>query len=242
MYLGEVAAMTRRLPVLLKEAQERDDLYAVMNLALVVGTFVRLAADEPDAAREDIERVMALWSREGFHVQHMNRLHDEVQIDLYKGNAQAAWDRLAAAWPRLASSHFMRVQQVRIFMWHLRARAALAAAGGGAAKDPLLKAAERDARSLAKEGIRWADELARLVRAGIAMARRDAQATALLREAAAGLDAVSMPLHAAAARRALGLMQGGPEGEKLVADAEAWMRQQAIANPARLSNLLVPGQ
>src|SRR5205823_6399372 len=42
MYLGEVADIARRLPVLLKEAQQRDDLYAVMNLTLVVGTFVHL--------------------------------------------------------------------------------------------------------------------------------------------------------------------------------------------------------
>ena len=240
MYLGEVGAIARRLPVLLKEAQQRDDLYAVLNLVLVVGTFVRLAADQPDQARVEIDRVMNLWPREGFHVQHMNRLHDEAQIDLYQGDGKAAWDRLAAAWPMLAGSHFMRVQQVRIFMRHLRARAALAAASGVADREPLLRAAEKDARALSKEGIRWADELTRLVRAGIAMTRGQPDAARLLREAAAGLDAVEMPLHAAAARRALGRLMGGTEGQTLEAQAEEWMRQQTIANPGRMSTLLVP--
>jgi hypothetical protein len=242
MYLGEIGQMAQRLPVLLKEAQERDDLYAVMNLSLVVGTFVRLAGDEPEVARQTVARVMSHWSREGFHVQHMNRLRDEVQIELYQGNGKAAWDRLAASWPKLASSMFMRVQQERIFWRHVRALAALSAAGTVSDREPLLRAAERDARALAKEGIRWADELGRLVRAGIAMSRGRADAAGLLREAAAGLDAVDMSLHAAAARRALGRLQGGAEGDKLASDAEAWMQQRTIANPARMSALLVPGR
>src|SRR5260370_992701 len=108
MYLGRVGELTRRVPRLLKEAQERDDLYAVMNLSLVVGTFVRLAADEPDRARRDMEQVMALWPRHGFHVQHLDCMHDEAQIDLYQGKGQPAWDRLAERWPIVAEAHAFR--------------------------------------------------------------------------------------------------------------------------------------
>src|SRR5262249_45713135 len=133
---------------LLKEAQERDDLYAVMNLRLVVGTFLRLAEDEPQRARREIEQVMVLWSRQGFHVQHMNRLHDEALIDLYQGDARAAYDRVTEHWPTLAGSHFFRVQQVRIFMWHLRARSALAAAAATPDRVRFLRAAEDDAHRL----------------------------------------------------------------------------------------------
>jgi hypothetical protein len=82
MFLGEVAEMGRRLPALIKEARERNDLYAVTNLSLVIGTFVRLADDEPERAGRELRQVMGEWSEEGFHVQHMNCLFDEVQMDL----------------------------------------------------------------------------------------------------------------------------------------------------------------
>ena len=46
---------------------------------------------------------MARWSRQGFHVQHLNRLCDEVQIDLYRGEGRAAWERLQDWWPTVAA-------------------------------------------------------------------------------------------------------------------------------------------
>ena len=151
MFMGEVGEIARRLPGWIKEAEERDDLYGVTNLILVVRTFSRLAADEPGRARSELAEVMERWSHEGFHVQHMNRLYDEAQIDLYEGQGAAAWRRVAEQWARLERSHLLRVQQVRVFMRHLRGRAALAAAAGRA-PGALLHAAEDDARALAGEG------------------------------------------------------------------------------------------
>src|SRR6185312_5168379 len=111
MFMGEVVEINRRLPRLLKEARERDDLYEETNLCLVVRTFARLAADEPQRARDDLAQVMERWSHQGFHVQHMNRLFDETQIDLYLGDGSAAWHRLEDAWPNLKRSHLLHVQQ-----------------------------------------------------------------------------------------------------------------------------------
>src|SRR6185437_4942618 len=127
MFMGEVVEINRRLPRLLKEARERDDLYEETNLSLAIRTFVRLAADEPERARRELAQVMEKWSHQGFHVQHMNRLFDEAQIDLYLGDSETAWRRLADAWPALEQSHLLRVQQIRILMLHLRARCALTA-------------------------------------------------------------------------------------------------------------------
>jgi serine/threonine protein kinase len=242
MFMGEVAEMARRLPVLLKEAQERDDLYAVTNLSLVVQSFVRLAADEPDRARRELGEVMAKWSQQGFHVQHMNRVYDESQIDLYEGRARPAWDRLTQNWPALVRSHLLHVQQVRIMMLHLRARSALAATGGDPNQDRLTLAAEGDSRALERERVAWALALAGLVRAGLARVRGDTkEASRLLREAAGRCDAVDMGICAQAARRFLGKLLGGDEGKRLVAEADAWMANQKIRRPDRMAALLVPG-
>ena len=69
-HLGETAELSRRWPILLKEARERGDLYAVMNLSTYLMSIVRLAAGAPDEARDELRRTMAQWSREGYHVQH----------------------------------------------------------------------------------------------------------------------------------------------------------------------------
>jgi hypothetical protein len=242
MFLGEVAEMSRRLPVLIKQARERNDLYAVTNLSLVIGTFVRLADDQPDRARRELQQVMDEWSQQGFHVQHMNRLFDEAQIDLYRGEGRAAWERVTGAWAALASSHLLRVQQVRIFLLHLRARAAVAAASAAAEPAPLLHAAERDTRLLRCERIAWAEALAQLVHAGVAMGRHDTErARQLLEEAIGRLEATGLRLHAAAARRRLGEQLGGSEGQRLAEQANAWMKGQNICRPDRMTALLVPG-
>jgi hypothetical protein len=242
MFLGEVAEIRRRLPALIKEARERNDLYAVTNLTLVIRTFVRLADDEPQRARRELRQVIDEWSRQGFHVQHMNCLYDEVQIDLYQGEGPAAWERVTSHWPAVARSYLLRVQQVRIFLLHLRARAALAAAPAAAEPAPLLHAAEQDARLLQRERIAWAEALAQLVRAGVAMRRHDAGAACQLLEDAAGrLEAAGLCLHAAAARRRLGELVAGSQGHRLVEQADAWMKGQNIRRPDRMTALLAPG-
>jgi hypothetical protein len=241
MFMGEVAEIARRLPGQIKEARERDDLYGETNLCLVIRTFTRLAADEPGRARDELADVMRRWSPKGFHVQHMNRLLDEVQIDLYEGDGTGAWHRLAADWPALERSHLLRVQQVRIFVRHLRGRAALAAAVAGPGRELLLHAAERDARALWREGAPWARALAQLLRAGVAEGRgEEGPAADLLREAAEQCDAVSMRLFAAAARQRLGRQVRGDEGRALVANADAWMTGQQVIRPERMAALLVP--
>jgi hypothetical protein len=227
-YQGKLAEVSNRLPGLIQEARDHDDLYGETNLCLVVRTFLRLAEDEPAVARRELDELMERWSHQGFHVQHMNRLYDDAQIDLYEGKAEAAWQRLAEHWPLIEQSHLLRVQQVRIFLGHVRARAALAC--GDRAR---LRLAERFARALWSEKAPWARALARLVEAGVASRRREGQtARELLREGETLCEATGMLMHAAAARLLLG---------KKAAEAEAWMHQQKVVQPERLAVLLVPG-
>jgi hypothetical protein len=241
MFMGDVAEINRRLPRLIQEARQRDDLYEETNLCLVIRTFVRLAADEAQRARSELAQVMEKWSQQGFHVQHMNRLFDEVQIDLYEGDAARAWHRLAEAWPTLQRSYLLHVQQVRIAMLDLRARCALACAGG---KDShsWLRIAQRDARALRREKAPWADALAQLREAAIASGRNEAsRSTEILKATIVGFAATDMQLHAAVARRRLGQMLGDSQGSELIRQAEEWMNEQKIRNRLRMTDLFAPG-
>jgi serine/threonine protein kinase len=242
MFMGEVAELARRIPRLVREARQRDDLYGVSTLVVVVRSSVRLAADEPERARAELAEVMDRWSQQGFHVQHMNRVYDEAQTDLYQGHAEAAWRRVGDHWRAIRRAHMLLIQQVRIILFHLRARCALAAAGAAGDRAAYLRSAERDARALEREKLAWADALAKLIRAGLA-ARRCERALALEELAAAvdGLTAADMRLYAEAARRRRGQLLGGEEGRELVRQADAWMAGQKIKNPERMTDMLAPG-
>ncbi len=241
-HMGGTAKLTRRWPVLLKEARERGDLYAVMNLSTYLMSIVRLAANEPDEAQDELRRTMAQWSQEGYHVQHNDALWAGIQIELYRGNGLAAWGLLERSWSALSGSLLLRVQFIRISMWSLRGRSALALAATTADPRSYLREAERDARRLDRERMPYAEANAELIRAGLREARGDLSVAATrLAAAAARFDAADMYLCAQAARRRLGVILGGDEGRALVATADAWMAGQKIVDPVRMTAMFAPG-
>jgi eukaryotic-like serine/threonine-protein kinase len=238
-HLGRWAELARRFPALITEARERGDLYAAMNLSTYIQSIVRLAADEPELAREETGRMLGRWSRQGYHVQHNDQVWASVQIDLYLGDGAAAWERIIGHWPTLSASLLMRVQFIRVAMLGLRARCALAAATG---EGPHARAAGRDAARLEREGLPWADAQASLVRAGLASLHgRRAEAVAHLEQAAVRFRSCDMELCAAVADRRLGETLGGPDGRPLVERADGWMAAQGVRRPDRLANLFAPG-
>jgi hypothetical protein len=241
-HLGEWAELARRWPLLLKEARARGDLYAVMNLSTYLMSLVRLAADEPEQARREIDLTMAQWSRQGYHVQHNDALWGLAQVELYRGRGQAAWDLVSRTWPALAGSFLLRVEFIRSSMYYLRARCALAAAVEAVDRRSLIRAAERDAARLEREATPCCRAYTAAIRSGLAMAGGErGQAIRRLTEAAARFDAVGMQLCAAAARHHLGTLEGGEAGESLVAASESWMRAETIRCPARVAAMYLPG-
>jgi len=244
-FLGELGELRRRLPGALKEARERGDLYLSSNLRLGLPmVHAWLAADDPDAARRNAADGITEWSYEGINLQHVNLLQGGVSIELYAGALDAAERHFAELWPALARSTYLRIELVRVFCTHLRARLALAAAAraAGSERARRVAAARRDARRLAREPAPWARALAVLVEAAAAALAGDAaSAAARLDEAELALAAVDMGAFAAAARRQRGRLVGGDHGRALVTAADAWMTAQAIARPVRFAALLAPG-
>jgi serine/threonine protein kinase len=246
-YLGGIKELALRLPVLIREATERDDLVAVATLRIRQAYLTHLASDEAETARENLRQMVEGWSREGFHNQHYWAMIAGGEIALFEADDEAAWNLLSSQWPGFRRSGLVRFQLYRIEALHLRARAALACAtapgpsAGG--EQTYLQAAARDARRIESEGAPWGQALAKLVRSGIAASRRDLdQAVRLLASAEEQLTRLDMALYAAAARRRRGELIGGDEGAALVADADAWMASQAIRNPARMADMLAPGR
>ncbi len=243
-WTGQWRTLAHRLPALLREAEDRGDLY----LSTYIGTrsfyVCLLAADATDEAMQRQSRTIEAWSRQGFQVQHYWDWIARVEIDLYAGRGEGAWRRLEEGWRLFVSSRLDANQAIFIESRFLRARAALAAAAerGAAASAPLVRRAERDATSIERQRARWGAALAGLVRAAVAATRglRNA-AIDLTTSAEDEFRALEMAQFAAAARYRRGQLLGIEQGRRLVEEAEAWMRAEGIANPAHMTGMLAPG-
>jgi serine/threonine protein kinase/tetratricopeptide (TPR) repeat protein len=244
LYLGELADVSRRVPILLRAALEQGDVLAATDLRTRLN-LIWLAADDPERARMEVIEALKIWPREGFHLQHYSSMLAMAQIELYTDDAEVAWKHVKGQYKALKKSLLLRTQVLRVDSLYLKARTALAAsihANRNKEKERLLKAAERMAASIAKERMPWSDPLIPLIRAPIAHYYGDAsRTTALLSEAVRGFDQADMRLRAMAARRRLGESVGGDRGRELIAEADDWMRSQEIESPALLTRMLAPG-
>jgi eukaryotic-like serine/threonine-protein kinase len=236
--------LARRVPAALREAESHGDRYSAAQAGAGRGNVVWVVRDEPDEARRMFDLYMGPWAGEAFHIPHWWSMVAMCQVDLYEAQGAAAWSRFGARWPQLRRSILLRVQAVRIETIHLRARCALSASEAAPAseKRPLLEVAWRDAARLDRERMPWAGALASLVRAGVDHRRGHAdRAAAGLRHGMQAAAATQLSGYASAARRALGTLIGGGEGETLVREADAWFTAVGGRRPERLADMLVPG-
>jgi eukaryotic-like serine/threonine-protein kinase len=241
-WLGELAELVRRFPQLLKEAEERGDLYSISTNLIIADQIALLTADDPNEARRRLSEFVCKRSQQGFHLQHYLGMIGRWNIELYSENGAVAWKDINGHWKALVRSNMLRVQQMRIHVLFLRACGALAAASQTSTPAPILQAAEWAARRLESEKMTWSQPLALIARAGIAVCRGDkARAVGLLRSAASQFQAHDMGLCAAVARRRCGELIGGDEGQAHIDAANFWMTKQGIKNPTQMAALFAPG-
>ncbi len=246
--MGDIDVIRRRLPVLLRQAEERADLQAAVNLGTGVSHILALADDNPSRAHAEVAGYMRRWSQvsKRFYWQHWNTASAQIEIDLYRGHWRAALLRLESALPALAGSMLRRIQKLRIDAHYLQARchlAAAAATAGTVARDHCQQV-ERAARKIEREPPAWAKPLAAMLRACLVSVRGNASrriAADLLASAATGFARVDMNLHTDAVHRQRGILLGGEEGRTLQIDAEERIAARGIHNPGAMVAMLVPG-
>jgi serine/threonine protein kinase/predicted ATPase len=241
-FRGEYGELSRRFATLIAEVRQRGARLAEADLTTFGGPFVWLAADDPDGAQRAMSSVMGEWSRQDFQVQHFTTLTAEAQIDLYRGDGRAAWDRVSRDWAGVADAMLLHVEIVRIYMLHLRARCALAAVANGGDRDRLLRSAARDASRLERERPPYARALARTIRAALAAERGDREtAVGLLGSVADELDRLSWGCFGAGARRRYGELLGGEAGRRIVQSVDDALSAQGVKRPDLIAALQAPG-
>ena len=244
-FVGRLRQAGRRATRLLEDAKRRGDWNTAVNLHAAPLVDACLVADDPDAAREHVRLALASWTQRGFHVQHWMAMAWEAVIEIYVGNGAAAYARLERDRRALRRSLLEHAQGVRAHTGFIRGRAAVASALGATADVRRARLAEsRDvALRLERENMPWIAPLASLLRAATANAEGDAgDACAALREAIDRATAADLNLHVWCARRQLGCLIGGEEGDRLVAEADAAMQAEGVRAPARLAATVLPGR
>ena len=242
-WLAEYRLLSKRLPPILRDAEERGDLFMVTYLKTEISPRILLAQDRPDAAEEEALEGIGRWPFPGYHRQHQYALRTQVDVNLYRGDGQAAWELIRGQYDDLKRSMLLRTQMNRIIVGDYRGRSALAASLSASSNEntKLRSVAASEARKLHREKTIWGGPLAYLLEASIALSDAEAaKAGSLLASAEAGFETAEMRLHAAVARIRRGTLLGDRNGERLVADARAWMVEEGFRQPAKWVRMLSP--
>jgi hypothetical protein len=240
-YLGALRELATVLPAAVADADARGALGMSIGLRVGQPALVWLVEDRPALGRRIADEWIARWPDERMLIPHYNHATAIVQSHLYERDGAAAWDRISAAWPGLRRAGFLLQVSSRVELLFLRARAAVArAAVDPGARRALLRRASRDAASLARTtAVAHAAPCAALVRATVARARgRPEHAAALFEDATRDFERLAMFLHAAACRRALGVVRGDAA---LVAASDDAFRAEGVRRPDAMASVVVAG-
>jgi tetratricopeptide (TPR) repeat protein len=235
--LGRVRDATGRVPELLRDARDRGDLFTTTTLSVSTAYYLPLLQDRPDDALAVVDDALVRWSKRSLQLQHLHGLHSRVNIELYRGAAEAAFSAIESAWPELRRSMLLRHELMRTRAWELRGRAALAAARQGAGT-PALRVARRAAQELRRVTTLGAPGLYELQLAGLAFVEGDRSACATHLERSLR-DSADMGQWRRSTRWALGQLTegaGGTEQRTALAEIEA----EGATVPARFLAMYVP--
>ncbi|HTM23350.1 MAG TPA: hypothetical protein VL172_22665, partial [Kofleriaceae bacterium] len=152
----------------------------------------------------------------------------------------AARRELDQARPHLDASVLLRIPFVHVEVEWLRGLVALGCAehATGAERAALLREARRHAATIDGHRMRAGEAWAAQLRAGVHRLEGDAERAATeLRAAVDRLEATHTSLYACAARRRLGELLGGSQGQALIDRADADLRAREVVDPRRFSSM-----
>jgi len=239
LFQGRIKDVCAQVPELLVAARDRGNLFFETELRTRMNV-VWLVADQPDEGERHANEAMERWSHRGFHRQHYNHVLARVQTELYRGRAEAAWHLITTHWKDFERTQLLRVRFLRAEALYLRGRAALLMAATGNDVPVFLSRTRRIARQLQRFDRPWTDAVALLLQAGVShLDGRPSDAAQELTSAIRAFEATGMHLHAAVARRRLAEVR--EVDAPLLAEADAWMTNQGIRQPARIANFFAPG-
>jgi hypothetical protein len=239
--MGRWGELQRTVDAYLLDAQRRGDRFIDTSMRRVAN--IRwLARDDPTEARRELAATSWTPPERGYHVQQWLALLARCYIAVYEETAAREWPELLAEFRRMDRSLLMRVQNIRVFARLSLSVPALAAASDAARREPALRFVRAMIRRLRRERVGYATALSCHLEACLAARTGDrARAIELLRRAVALCSDANLEHVVAGDRYWLGRLVGGDEGRALIAQADAWMREQGVVNAQRAYRTAAPG-
>ena len=241
-WMGEFLELRRRRRSLLKEAEQRQDLFALTNYRTEVMSYDLLADDDPSGAEHEVADAMSQWPQRS--VSRPASLRPRGQpasrplSRIRRNRAQPHPERLARLSAVAAPPILHRQDQYRLAH---RQQRALASWPDHKIRSTLARTISAAAARLDRERISYASALALMVRGRLASLRDDRDRSILCYTTAAErFKALEMPLHEAATQFRLGGLLPGDEGKELVRQAFQWLDSQQVKNPAALIQMVLP--
>jgi len=233
---GDLAHLKRRLPAMLRRAQERGNQYLADNIGRQAGSYVWLAQDRPDAALELFDRSRPPDTRE----PTLDHFYADVirgEVELYSCDPREAWQRMGRFAHDIRWSSMGRIPAVVVWTAQALAKAAIMSAIAYPSERPrFLAAAKKLARRIRRRRAAfplWADALVPYIHAMVADVEGDEdRCVEALRVALPRLDGCAR-MWSIPARMVLARKVGGDEAARLRQSASEWFAEQEIANPER---------
>ena len=232
-HLGNLERGRRIAEAELRAAVERRDPVAERGICVSALVSLSLAADEPNKARQYLERV----SLEDRCANALFAAVATASLAMYLGHSREAVDNWRSRWAQIKREGLLMPPMFRVIVVRSFATALLDRPEGRAD----VREAARLIRSI--RGYRFPAAIAAwsCLRAYLAVREgRTDRAAALLLEAARNFDDASLSLDAAACRYRYGQIAGGEEGSAQMAAAEQALSAVGIACPERWVGMKLP--
>ena len=240
---GELKEAAQRVPEVLREAQERNDRFALMHM-VYPAAITAIVADDPDTA----DRIAREFPKFGgdfsdkFTGGHWGSLVSRVSANRYRGRGSLAHQEMEIDFARIKAAHFLRVHMMRVCTTFERGLCALAAAEDGGDQAALWRLAERCGRELTADRPDYAAPMGHHVLGCLAASKgQRQQALAQLDLAISGLSRVDMGYLASCARARRGALAGGEVGRGLLNASTEQLMKQGIVNVERCLEMSAPG-
>jgi serine/threonine protein kinase/tetratricopeptide (TPR) repeat protein len=241
-YCGQMSEHRRRSTDQVDDAERRGDWYTQLSLESWNIPFNYLMDDDPKRALDLLAESKSKMQLKRYTLQDMFAMTLMAYTHLYLNDPQQAWQIVRSSWKHLQRSFMLQGEVVRVVSWQARGRAAVGCVANGIDRRRYAKDARKCIRKLESEKAKWPSSWPVFLKAGLVEAEGDRSAAIdLLQQAIRIALETDMLTYLYPARWQLGHMLGGSGGREMVQQADKWMRNQGIQNPAKFSNLHLPG-
>jgi eukaryotic-like serine/threonine-protein kinase len=240
---GDLPEAAARMPVLMREATERSDRYALMHM-IYPACITALAANDVDAgwhvASDDSS--FRACEPDRFTAGHWGRLISTQSVHRYRGEGSRARAFVAKNWSALEASHFLRVHLMRVFSEFERGLSSISAMDEGARDAASLRAAERSVKRVSRDSPRYAKPMGHYLAGCLAAAcAKTERALDELQCAALGLQAVDMGYLALCARHRCAELLAGDDGRTLARQCREQFVARGVVNVEACLAMSAPG-